>query len=298
MAQSIILNSTHIVPGSNNSRLRYNFPQLQNFKDMTIGLRSIDMYNSIFNINASLYNNNVFRYLWFSNTGTLSVQHTITIPDGYYDTISLNEYLQSQLILRTHYLTDGNGKNIFYLKMSDNINRYAVQLDAYVVPTDAQATAGIIVGGITYRYPTIRSNPTNWIFPSVNVTTPRFQFPTTSQFHLLIGYLQQEYPSTNNTTSQSFLSPNNPVQEPVSSIVCLCNLVRNELCNPVQTFSSFTLNSDFGYINKEQPNEVIFLKIQDGDYGFIELTFLDQQFRNIQIRDPQMLINILIKKKE
>jgi hypothetical protein len=295
MAQSIILNRNNIVAGSNNSVFRYQLPKLTSFQNMEIGVKSIDMYNSIFNINASLYNNHRFQYYWFNATGTLSTLHTITIPDGFYDTVSLNEFLYAQLIINTHYLISTENKYLFFLKMSDNINRYGIQLDCQITYTNDQAIAGILLNGITYKYPTTRTG--SWQFPSSTPLTPRFKFPTTSNFHVIIGYDQAEYPSANRTVSQSFLSTTVPMQSPVSSVIVLCNLVRNELCNPETLLHSFILNADFGYLNSERPNETSYLPITNGSYNTIELRFQDQDLRPIQIRDPQILINLLLRQK-
>ena len=61
---------------------------------------------------------------------------------------------------------------------------------------------------------------------------------------------------------------------------------------------SFILNSDFGYINNERPNEITYSSIVDGSYSCIELRLLDQDLKQLQIRDPQMLFNLLLRKKE
>jgi hypothetical protein len=60
---------------------------------------------------------------------------------------------------------------------------------------------------------------------------------------------------------------------------------------------SFILNADFGYLNSERPNETSYLPITNGSYNTIELRFQDQDLRPIQIRDPQILINLLLRQK-
>lgn len=297
MSQNLILNRNNIVSNSNNSVLRYNFPKTTEFKDMEIGVKSIDMYNSIFNINASLYNNNTFQYFWFNSTGDLAVLNTITIPDGYYDVTSINEYFQAQLILRSHCLVDATGtKYYFFLKISNNLNRYAVQLDTIRTFLDSQALTGVTIGGIVYNYPATRLN--SWKFNESSQFAPRFKFLTTNDFNILLGFNKQDYPTSTQTTSQSFLSETTPVQEPVSSILVLCNLVRNTLVSPENIMHSFILTSDFGYINNERPNEITYSTIVDGSYSCIELRLLDQDLKQLQIRDPQMLFNLLLRKKE
>jgi hypothetical protein len=297
MSQNLILNKNNIVPNTSNTVLRYNFPRTTEFKDMEIGVKSIDMYNSIFNINASLYNNNIFQYFWFNSAGNLATLFNITIPDGYYDVSSIDEYLKSQLILRSHCLVDSTGtKYYFFLKISNNINRYAVQLDTIKTFTDSQALAGVTIGGTVYNYPATRVN--NWKFHATSTFAPRFKFLTTNAFNTLVGFNQQEYPTSTQNTSQSFLSESAPVQEPVSSILVLCNLVKNTLVSPENIMHSFILNSEFGYINNERPSEITYNTVIDNTYSNIEIRLLDQDLKQIQIQDPQILISLLLRKKQ
>jgi hypothetical protein len=57
------------------------------------------------------------------------------------------------------------------------------------------------------------------------------------------------------------------------------------------------VNADFGYLNSEKPNEIPYLPITNGSYNFIELRFLDQDLKAIQIQDSQILVNLLLKGK-
>ena len=50
---TIVLNSTNIVSGSNNSSLTYRFPNSVTFDDHQVAVQSVSMYYSWTNINAT-----------------------------------------------------------------------------------------------------------------------------------------------------------------------------------------------------------------------------------------------------
>ena len=83
--QNINLNSSHIVPGTNNSQMVFTFPQSQTFSDSSIAVHSIRLYHSWFNINNALYNNAKFQYKWWNNANpSVLVNYDVQIQDIYY----------------------------------------------------------------------------------------------------------------------------------------------------------------------------------------------------------------------
>jgi hypothetical protein len=53
MVRTLVLNSENIVPNTNNSVLRYNFPNSVYLKEEYIAVQQISLYNSVFNISSS-----------------------------------------------------------------------------------------------------------------------------------------------------------------------------------------------------------------------------------------------------
>ena len=114
MSYSLILNNTNVV-GSNNNTYQYNFIK-GNFtipNDAEIMISSIQIPYSWFNISAA-YNNNSFK-IYFPTASTTYTSFTITIPDGFYTTTSLNSYLQQVCITNGLYLIDSAGNYVYYI---------------------------------------------------------------------------------------------------------------------------------------------------------------------------------------
>ena len=64
--KTLILNSTNILPNTNNSNLAYRFPTSIILKEgQKLALASFSMYYSTFNITAA-NQNNTFKYIWFN----------------------------------------------------------------------------------------------------------------------------------------------------------------------------------------------------------------------------------------
>ena len=59
---TIVLNSTNIVSGSNNSSLTYRFPNSVTFDDHQVAVQSVSLYYSWQNINNTTLKNNTFSF--------------------------------------------------------------------------------------------------------------------------------------------------------------------------------------------------------------------------------------------
>ncbi len=108
---TIILNSSNVVLGTNNSTLTYNFPNSITFDNHEIAVHSINMYYSWCNISSAL-GNNTFSYVWYNGSTPSTI--TIVIPDGLWEISDLNNFLQYQFIQNGDYLINATGKNVYY----------------------------------------------------------------------------------------------------------------------------------------------------------------------------------------
>ena len=155
MPKIIVLNSSDYQLNSGNT-YTYNLPQ--SYKSQvcdTVGVSSVSIYNSTFNVTA-LRGNNVIQLIWNAAT---PVTYTFTINDGYYSISDLNYFLQQQMILNNLYCTtNGGSQNVYFAELQINSVRYSVSLNLYYLPTTANAT--------TLRY----TKPTGatWNFPATN----------------------------------------------------------------------------------------------------------------------------------
>lgn len=281
--KNILINSSHVIAGSNNSKYVYKFQTPETFTDHAIALNTLNCYYSWYNINSSLYNNNVFQYKWFDNSGALNTTKTVTIPDGFYSINSINLYLQSVMLANGHYLYDTVAKkNIFFIEFISNPTYYAFQLNMTPMYASGSVPATITKAG-------------SWAYPT-SQRTAQVIINSTNNFKQLIGFDAGTYPSGTVTTLFQQLSQNTPVISPCTSLVIRCNLVRNDLANPNDVLYSFTQgNSNFGDLLDERPSTVYYSPVQNGTYNEIVLTFLDQNFNPVHIKDSQMLITIMIK---
>ena len=98
--RTLILNSSNIVDGTNNSILSYEFAggNINLKKGQKVALANLQMYYSTFNITAA-NNNNSFSYTWVDG-----IVYQVLIPDGFYDIPSLNNYLHFTMVQNKHYL--------------------------------------------------------------------------------------------------------------------------------------------------------------------------------------------------
>jgi len=291
--KTLILNSSNVVSGSNNTIFQYTFPNGGfNFKDDFLAVQEIALYFSAFNITIS-YANNSFSYIWVDGT-----THAVTIPDGYYSIKTLNEYLQYVMIQNKHYLIDGAGDYVYLLEMIINEPQYAVQLNEYLIDTAIATTnSWTLPAGAT------------WVLPT-NPILPYFVIPNTN-FKDVIGFSAGQYPAGTITgvppaqvqtpsfaISQSQLSSTAPQVTPYSSFLVYCSLVNNKAVIPSQLIFSFTPSDVvFGGLSSYQVSELAWNKIEDGQYNSFTIEFRDQLGRQVKFQDPNTLITLVTKNK-
>jgi hypothetical protein len=188
--KTLIINSSNVVANTNNSVYRYNFPAgAVNFNDgQKLALGSIQMYYSTFNI-TSAQGNNQFSYIWVDGR-----EITITIPDGFYDIASLNDFLHFVMVQQGHYLTDTNGNYYYFITFVVNTSTYSVNINTYPISLTLYPVATYTIGSYTTATittsspatPVAWSRPTNAIMPMVRVLTNNFRY--------IIGYSAGYYP--------------------------------------------------------------------------------------------------------
>lgn len=273
--KSVILNSTNIVPGTGNSKLRANFTgtfKVGNDKTQ-VGLASFSFYSSIFNITSAI-GNNVVSIKWVDN-----ITYTLTFEDGYYDIATINYRIQSFCIANNLYVVNSTGSYVYFVEFLLNATRYAVNLNLYVVPTSSVATT------LGYTKP----SGSSWSFPTT-ATTPQITFGT--PFGLLIGYTAQTLPATVQTTNQSYLSSLSPEINPTNSIIMTCNLIHDKYTNPPNVLYSMPITSSIGNINAVQIGSVVYNSVSQNSYSYVEINLLDQKYNPITLQDNEIIIQL------
>ena len=280
MSKTLVINSSNYIIGSNN-KFVYRFPNTQTFEaGSSIGLSSISIYNSTFNVEKNR-GNNVIQIIWLGTT------YTIIIDDGYYNVSDLNFKIQQFCILNNLYLLSNSGSNIIYfVELVMNSVRYSVQLNLYALPTSTQAST------LGYSLP-----PTaNWTFPTI-ATTPQLNI-VSQTFGNLIGLNFGTYPVMTQTTTQSFLSTTTPIISPVNSYIMTCNLLNSKYSIPNTTFFSLPLSGSLGTLITSNVSSIVYNMINPQSYNEIVITFFDQYFNALILHDFDCTITLAIKEPD
>ena len=107
----------------------------------------------------------------------------------------------------------------------------------------------------------------------------------------VVGFIPGTYPSTTQTTNQSFLSTIAPQISPVSSYLVQCNLVNNKGMQPPDILTSFSSQGTrVGQLISITYPEYAWISVADGCYNNITLTIVDQDFNYVRFEDTSMLI--------
>lgn len=292
--KNIILNSGNILSNNSfNNKMKYVFGASGGqsnsggtnikFENAYVGLSSLQMYYSWYNI-TSAYGNNTFEYTWIDDT-----THTITFEDGNYDVQTMNAYLQSELISNGHYMKSSDeNSNIFFQEIVANTTTYKIDINFYPVPSEGDNTEGWVLPDNAFW-----SLPTENTYPTITILD--------NDFTKILGFESGTYPldrSTGDTArTSSSNSGNAPEVSPVSSIIVLCSLAHNPYSNPQTILYSFAPNSSFGKEIDVQPPEIVYTDIQEGQFSSIEIEFLDQNFNPIAILDKAITLQLSIKNK-
>ena len=295
----IVLNQTNIVPDGQNNKLVYKFPNSVVLTNKYIAVSSISMFYSWFNI-TSAYTNNTLYYTW--TTGSTTTTYTIVIPDGLYEITEMNAYCQFAMIQNnTYWINSANGDYVYPFEIILNVNRYAVQINTYLVPTSTPT--GYTTPAGFPGWPTIAQNPV--------VTIP-------NNFNIIVGYTagfatnsnlnnaytpptasaSSNYVTKNGFGTLSYLSNVSPQVQPNNNLLLSLSNINNPYAQPSSIIYSLNPNVGVGQQIYERPPNFMWNKMIDGTYNELRLTFLGTDLRPLTINDPNMTILLTIKDKE
>ena len=287
---TLIINSSNVVQGSNNSIYKYVFSgggiSLDNGDEVAI--QSICIPYSWFNI-SSFYNNNSFGYSINGNN------FNINIPDGFYTITDLNNILTNAQITNGHYLLDSSGNYNVYLQIQLNISKYANEIDA------KPFLSGGISGNVV---PTGYTNPANVLYNTILINSasivPQFVVYSNNNFGSIIGFTSGSYPTNSNYSSlQSITSNTVPNATPVNSLILRCNLIDNKHSAVPDVLFSFTPNNtSFGSNIVVNSSSLSWINSRAGNFMDLTITITDQNFQRIYMNDYNIMIQLLIRKKQ
>ena len=285
MSFTLVLNSQNVF-GTGNNTYKYNFIQ-GNFTippDSEVMVANVQIPYSFYNI-TSAYNNNSFQFSFPTGSSTFATS-TITIPDGFYTTTSLNYYLQQWMISNGYYLVNGSGQNVYYFTIQYNSYQYGNQILSYLVPTSLPTgyslpsgyTTGTIFGG--NGFPTVSRVPYITIL--------------NNNFGTFLGFPVGTYGgSTQNYSGNSLITP---VGSTVNSIIVRCSLVDNKVGIPMDILDSFTIGGvNFGANINYAPAVPKWVKLASGSFSNFYITFCDQNLNLLAALDNNILITLLFR---
>jgi hypothetical protein len=279
---TLVLNSSNAIQTNGYyNTFQYNFINgaFDVNKDSNLAITQITIPYSWFNVNGTFYNNATFQYNWM--VGTTVTTYTVTLPNGYYSTNDINNYLQSQMIANRTYLINSSGNFVYYLTIVTNQNYYSNQLLSYAVPTSL---------------PSGYTSPSGFVgFPSTPYTPQLIIL--NNNFGSLIGYTDGSYPPSPLTTNYSALSNETPNATPVNSVIVRCSLVFNPVTSPSDIVDSFPISSVFGSNINYTPSFEKKVEIRKGKYSTLTITLFDQNLNPLPAQDPNILMNFLISFK-
>jgi hypothetical protein len=237
-------------------------------------LTSIQFFNPVFNIRASL-GNNTFSVAYNPSTSTA------TIPDGLYDIVGLNGWLQNIFLTSLNlYVLDANGSPYFFQSFS---------------PT--QHYCGTY-GSLPLTLPVGGSNPKNL---TLNNATPLFTVNTPG-FSTLLGYNQGTWPSSRQAAQYQLNSQNIPQMNGQFQYNVCCSWVSQVQFQPIIPSAIFPFSPagiPIGGQASIMPANHMYYPILPDQNGYTSITIsLVDQVGNAIAIDPQWSVVVSIRKQQ
>lgn len=275
---TLVLNSNNVT-GTTNSQYQFDFIGGSYIvkKGSRMCVKNITIPYSWFNVNATVYNNVSFQYIFTDGAG--SHTRTVTLTNGFYTVSDINNALVADMTAAGYFLVDSTGQNVYYLSIANDVTFYANQIIALAFPT---------------ALPSGYTNPNTLTFPAT-ASTPQFVVLSTNNFGALIGFAAASYPAAIQATNFSVIGTVLPVITPVNNVVVLCNLVNNTVTIPSNILDSFPINATFGSNINYAPTFASWVNLNAGRYDNFTISFVDQNFNTIIANDDNVTITLQIE---
>jgi hypothetical protein len=313
MVQTIVINQSNIVSDGQNNKLVYSFPNSVSFPNHEIAIQSVYMYYSWVNINGTTLNNNTFSFFWPTNEyivpADIDNQIKVVIPDGLYEISTLNQYLQWFCIKNGYYLISAaTNANVYFMEFVVNPTEYAVQFNAYPVPTAAEA-AGVYIAPVAN--PILGTADFAGYADGV-ATCPQLYIPNNNNFYKIFGFPNSIGNNPNNFfvipnavsfgdnlgANYSFLSTTSPQVQPNPVVFLALSNIENNYATPSSIIGVVSPQVGFGELIQSEPPQFAWNKLLPGTYNSLRLSFIGTDKSQITILDPQMTITLVIRDKK
>jgi hypothetical protein len=264
----------------NNSVMTYKLQTGVEFLNNSVSMNLLLINYTWDNISANFQNQN-FSYAWFDGNN-----YPIIIQSGLYTISELNEYFEAEQFKNGHYILDQSNTPVYYLNFQVTRPYNAVVITCSLIPSSL---------------PLNHSNPASMVFPASPITA-QIVFPAFIKsgkfeygFGKILGFSPNIYPLSPASTTYQVLSDTIVNAHPVNSVVVKCNLVNSgRYSSDRQVLKNFTPNSTIGSQLRIESYNNIYFRIIDGMYTEVVLSFFDNQGRPLVIKDPNILIELII----
>jgi hypothetical protein len=172
------------------------------------------------------------------------------------------------------------------MEIVTNAPQYAIQINAYALPTSATATT------LGYTKPA----GATWNYPAT-ATCP--QITLNSALGTLLGFPAGSYPPNATTSANTqYLSTLTPNINPVDSYILTCSLLTSPYSIPSDVFFTVPLNGQLGSLITLAPSQIVFNSIAPNIYKQITIKLYDQLFNPLQMNDFDLVITLAIQEGE
>jgi len=302
MVATIVMNSSNVVPNGQNNQLVYSFPNSIAFPNHEIAIQSISMYYSWVNINSTSLNNNQYQIYWTATEDTF----TVVMPDGLYEIATINQYLQFFCIQNGLFLITATGSYVYFIEWTINTSLYAVQLNLYPIPTEAEATAlGYIAPSIANGFP---ADWAGYTASTVGLVPAIFLSAATlpaNNFYKIIGFpqdfnmLNAPYgPPTGGTVNASYVSTTAPQVQPNPTLYIAISNIENNMATPSSIIGTISPTVNYGELINITPPQFAWNKLLSGTYNSLRLSLLGTNKQPVQLLDPTMTLTLVIRDKK
>ena len=248
------LNSSNCVVEENN-KMTYNIPTNFEADSYEVAIGNAFIFNSNYNINATLFQNTTLQYIW--PTGSATTTYDVAIPDGYYSVSDFDAFLQTVYIQNKTYLLDTLLNNVFFTQLVENRVYYRVSLIQTPVPS---ALTGVYAG---YTQPS--GAPA---LPTTDNVSQLIILPlTTSKVGTLLGFNPGTYPAAQQSSLYSTNGQISPTLSPQYVFNINLQCVNNPFISTTRnSIYQFSFTAEFGLPQIIEPAIPFFYPIADNSY--------------------------------
>ena len=244
-----------------------------------ICLKSLVIYNSVFNVTAAKGNNSL-SYVWPDGGGTYSV----ILPDGSWSFANIITYFQTVMSTNGHSLLDAFGNSVYYIQIIVNPTLYCLSLVCTPLPTSLPAGY---------------SNPSGINFATAGGLTP--QIIINAPFAKLTGFAQGMLPAAPQLSVYQ-VNGTTPSITDVTSYNLICNLVTSDGFTIIPGFLDTYIVPNGTLVGALITKEVFspnWVPIQENCvFQTITITITDQLFRPVILQDSTgTVITLNIRKR-